>query len=169
MTSTAQPVWKLVAQLGDVNPIDYGGLFVYVDTTGVYPPEAEKLMEPIEDNGVTKWEVYRFILENLKAVEHEGRTLLIPARYDPSWPHPIERYDEWFNSDLESVSSYVGQVVNELRQSLVADDPAKRALAWQAIGDYHGWDNLDSYPLTYTSEAEIRERYEKRGGLTPVS
>lgn len=41
---TKQPRWKLVAQLGDVHPIDYGGYFVYRDTTGVYEEEAEVLM-----------------------------------------------------------------------------------------------------------------------------
>lgn len=34
-----QPVWKFVANPGDANPIDHGGLFVLVDETGVYPPE----------------------------------------------------------------------------------------------------------------------------------
>ena len=41
---TKQPKWKLIAQLGDVNPIDYGGYFIYEDETGVYPPEGEKLL-----------------------------------------------------------------------------------------------------------------------------
>ncbi len=43
-----QPKWKLLANLGDANPIDYGGYFVYRDETGVYRDEAEKLISPDE-------------------------------------------------------------------------------------------------------------------------
>jgi hypothetical protein len=35
----------------------------------------------------------------------------------------------------------------------------ERALAWQAVGDYHGFDDLDSYPLTFKSRAEVEARY----------
>ena len=54
----SQPQWKLVAQLGDVHPIDYGGCFVYVDETGVYDPEMEILDSPDNDNGT--WTIHRF-------------------------------------------------------------------------------------------------------------
>ena len=43
-----QPKWKLLANLGDANPIDYCGYFVYRDETGVYRDEAEKLISPDE-------------------------------------------------------------------------------------------------------------------------
>ena len=46
----SQPVWSCIANLGDVNPIDYGGYFVYIDTTGVYPPEAELLIAPSDND-----------------------------------------------------------------------------------------------------------------------
>ena len=158
---TNQPVWKLIANLGDVNPLDYGGLFVYVDETGVYPPEMERV-EPLDDTSAvesTAWETHRAVLENLKTVEVDGRTLIIPARYDATWPHPIESYDEWFNRDLGQVAESIGADVTELRAFLCSDTPTTRAVAWRAIADYHGWENLDSYPNRYTDRAELERRY----------
>ncbi len=48
--STKQPVWKFLANLGDRSYVDYGGLFVFEDTTGVYGFEMEKLEEPCDDD-----------------------------------------------------------------------------------------------------------------------
>jgi hypothetical protein len=42
---TNQPEWECVANLGDADPITYGGLLVYIDKTGVYPPEVEVIQE----------------------------------------------------------------------------------------------------------------------------
>jgi len=35
----SDPKWALVAQLGDADPVDHGGFFVFVDTTGKYDPQ----------------------------------------------------------------------------------------------------------------------------------
>ena len=45
----SQTVWKFVTNLGDASPLDYGGLFVYIDETGVYPPEMERVELENED------------------------------------------------------------------------------------------------------------------------
>jgi hypothetical protein len=60
----SQPEWKCVANLGDVNPIDHGGFFVFVDKTGHYAPEVEILEVPDEDSEKRRWTVYRFCLED---------------------------------------------------------------------------------------------------------
>lgn len=60
----SQPQWKFVANLGDADPIENGGAFVFIDETGVYPPEVEILEEPAEDNGPKHWHVYRFSLDH---------------------------------------------------------------------------------------------------------
>lgn len=72
----SQPEWKFVKQLGDVNPIDHDGLFLFVDETGVYPPELEVLTKlegdtetefnehgEVTEHGDERWEVHRFTLE----------------------------------------------------------------------------------------------------------
>lgn len=157
--STQQPIWKQVAQLGDVHPLDYGGLFVYVDETGVYPPEMEKVTPNSEDDDSLGWEIRRCVLENLKTVAVDDSVFIVPAKFDDTWPHPVADYDEWFHKHLDQVAAYVGQEVEEMRTNLCSSNPVDRAYAWQAIGDYHGWDNLDSYPVTFTDRAELETRY----------
>lgn len=160
---TKQPKWKLLANLGDVNPIEYGGYFVYVDETGAYDAEAERLEPPMddvdEDDPSARWEVRRICLDRCKLVEDDDhRVYVVPVRYDASWPYPVSRYAEWFTEALASIAEFVDTTVSDLRTNLCSEEPVRRALAYQAIYDYHGWDNGDSYPLTLT-RAEVEERY----------
>ena len=158
---TQQPVWKFVDNLGDADPIENGGLFLYVDETGVYPPELEQLLEPTEDDvddGDERWIVRRVCLDKLKLVRLEDTLYLVSDRYEPSWPHPLPRYVEWFASDLGSVASTMGTTREELETAFCSDDPKDRAWAYQCVYDYHGWDNSDSYPLTLTRK-EVEARY----------
>jgi hypothetical protein len=163
MTTTTQPTWKLLQNLGDVNPIDYGGYFVFTDETGVYSPEAELLIspdeEPAEDD--PQYMIYRFSLDRFKTIEdEETHTIyLIPYRYNvDEWPYPASRYDEWFHKDLASVARFIGSTVEEMRSDLCSEDPLSRAHAYRAIGDYHGFENFDGYPLRLT-RADVETRY----------
>lgn len=155
MSDTKQPQWELIAQLGDKNPLDYGGYFIYRDKTGVYEAEGEWL-EVSEDEENPSWVIYRFIL---------GRCIvkgvyLLPFKYGPSGPHPIGDYDEWFNNGLESVASCIGTTVDELRDYLCSADPVRRAWAYREIGLYHGFENLDVvYPLIFTDRKKVEKRY----------
>jgi hypothetical protein len=164
---TKQPIWELVANLGDVNPIDYGGYFVYRDTTGVYPEEAELLLvDESADGESDTWTVYRFILDRLKQVKTGEAIYLVPIRFDDSWPHAVSQYDEWFHEDLARVASYTGQTLQELRAAFCSENATDRASAYQAIGDYHGFDNLDSYPLTFKTRAEVEARYKVKNNAS---
>ncbi len=147
--TTNQPVWKYIANLGDATPLEYGGLFVYVDTTGVYPPEAELLIEPEGDidSPKARWEVRRFILEN--CTYQNG--ILSDNQFHPDYP-------VWFSKDIDSLAPFIGMSQDELIALFVSADPCERAHAWRAIGDYFGFDNLDDYPNRYTRE-EIEARY----------
>lgn len=140
-----QPKWKLVAQLGDRDFTDYGGYFIYEDTTGVYPSEAEKLFAP--HNDASKWEVRRFILR--PCTFQNG--ILSDNKFHPD--HPA-----WFADKIGACANYVGIPLAELIDMLVNGNTVNRALGWQAIGDYFGYENLDSYPL-YFSRAEVEKRY----------
>ena len=162
---TRQPNWELVANLGDVNPLDYGGYFVYRDTTGVYAEEAEKLfvLDAVYHESFT---VYRFSLDRLKQVRDGENLYLVPVRFDASWPYPVSHYDEWFHKDLNSIAKSTGQTVQELREAFCSEDARVRAFAYEAIGDYHGYENLDGYPLTFTNRTEVEARYAKKNTIT---
>lgn len=157
--STRQPEWKFVANLGDVNAIDNGGLFLYEDATGQYPPELEKL-ERVSDADNSVFEIYRVMLDRYKEVRGEisERAYLVPLAYDPTWPHPLPQYEEWFTRSLAGVAATMSTTETELRAALCSDDSKARAWAYQCIYDHHGWANGDSYPLTLTLD-EVEDRY----------
>jgi hypothetical protein len=48
----------------------------------------------------------------------------------------------------------------EMIDALCGESSVARAYVYRAIGDYHGWENLDGYPLTLTRE-EAEKRYEE--------
>jgi hypothetical protein len=161
---TQQPTWQLVANLGDANPIEYGGYFVYRDTTGVYCEEAELLTPTENDYSETmNWEVHRFVLDRLERVETDDRILLVPFGFSTrtDLPRSIEAYDEWFSDDLGRVADWAGQTLEQMRNLLCSSDPIERAFAYQSIGEYHGLENLDSYPLKFDNRAEVEARYSK--------
>ena len=139
---TNQPAWKCVAQLGDVNPLDYGGLWVLIDTTGVYSPEGELY-------DVNTQRVYRFILEDCTFTHG----VLSDNKYHPDQP-------AWFADALRDVADFIGAETRTLIDMFISADPVERARAWQAVGDYFGWDNLDCYPLLLT-RSEAKRRYTK--------
>lgn len=146
------PDWELVANLGDVNPIDFGGYFVYRDKNGIYAPEAELVIAP-DDDGRKRWTVYRFILENLCVfgdVQHGPGTMVSNIS------------TEWFWDKLPGIAQSTGMTLEDLIHGLLADDPIGRAWSWKAIGEHEGFDNLDSYPDKY-SEAQIGDLLRKRG------
>lgn len=157
--STKQPKWKYIGNFGDRNFLDYGGALLYEDTTGVYPAELEVIQEP-EEGGKEVYRVYRFPLDRLKTVEVENTLYLVPFNYVPSWPHAAPAYDEWFSKDLSGIASTIGMDPDELRADFCSEDIRRRALAYIAVGDYHGYENLDSYPLELTAK-EARKRYRK--------
>jgi len=146
----SQPEWEFVANIGDATPIDYGGAFVFRDTTGVYAPELEVLQEPCDD-GPEKWTVHRFSLETCT---YENGVLSDNKFH--------KDHAAWFASedDLASLASYTGQDVSQLIELFCSDDPMERAFAWQNVGQYWGYDNLDGYPLTL-SRIEVLGRYSR--------
>lgn len=147
---TAQPKWKTISKTDDE--------LVQVDETGVYPPEMEVAQENYtgRDDDDGRYQVYRFALDRLKWV----KGYLVTERYQPDWPHPVHMYQEWFTDSLPAIAESVGMPETELTELLCSEDPMARAHAYSAIGSYHGFANLDSYPLDLT-ETELNNRWEK--------
>ncbi len=128
---TNQPTWKLVYAT------DCSAL--YIDETGVYPPEL-MIAQDSDDDSVY---VYRFPLDRLIRNADDSVT-------------NEHGHREWFqtcHAGLGRVADFVGSTERDLLAALCSDDPGTRAVAYEAIGDYHGYDNLDSYPDVWTSHA----------------
>lgn len=155
----SQPNWVLVAQLGDVNPLDCGGYWVLRDTTGAYPEEAELLVvdESDENSSVT---AYRFILERCTYVNG----ILSDNQFHPDHPAwfaaPESRRKERPQDTcyLSNVASSAGRDEEELIADLCSEDAVRRAMAYRDIADYHGAHEFDQYPLTLTRQ-EAERRY----------
>lgn len=158
-----QPAWKYETNLGDASPLEHGGKFLYVDATGVYPPELEVLEEPCEDDKKETYTIYRFSIDQCKIAEVDGRKILIPFGYDANWPHPVEDYEEWFSRDLDGVAAFTGEDIDKLRENFCSDDIKLRAMVHIDLGQYYGFSELDHCPSQLTWE-EVKERY-KNGEL----
>lgn len=144
----SQPKWKLLWST------DYSAVFV--DETGVYEPEME-IAQEYERKGKPRFQLYRFPLDKQKAVRRNGRVYIVPAKWDETWSHPIHQYEEWFIADLADVASFIDGTEDDLIEGLISDDVNDRAAAYESIGGYHGFDNLDQYPHDL-SEREFDRR-----------
>lgn len=168
--TTKQPIWKMVANLGDVNPLQYGGYFVYTDTTGVYEAEGEYVIvenkEDIKDNPTdTPYTVWRYSLEKCTLIDG----ILSDNKYHPRHPawfatpesHRKDRDRPQNANYLSNVSNCMDIDLKELQGLFCSSNIVERAIAYRLVGEYHGFDNLDSYPLRLTRE-ESEDRYKDK-------
>lgn len=159
--STKQPTWKLLRNIGGVDPIGAmdAGHLVYEDTTGVYGHESEVVV-PIDDDGREEWIVYRFGLD--KCTYENG--VLSDNQFHKdhaAWfakPESERANRPQDTTYLSGVAECTGISVEELIEAFCSDDPIARAFAYEQIGHYHGFENLDNYPLRLTRE-EAEKRY----------
>ena len=133
-----QPKWKLLANLGDANPIDNGGYFVFEDETGAHPAEAELLEPPAEEGAA--WEVHRFMLDRCTYVDgvlsdnpyHKG----LPAWFAHPESQKANRPQD--STYLSRVAETMGTPVEKLIEMFCSENPLERAGAYREIGEYHG-------------------------------
>ncbi len=135
---------------------------LYVDTTGVYTPELEVLEHIYDADPSENHEVYRACLDRCKVIDGH----LVSAKYEPTWPHPLPSYVEWFAKDLASVAQSMGREEKDIIDGLCSADPSARAGAYQDIAGYHGWMNFDGYPLRI-AEYQAEEWPDWRAAVEP--
>jgi hypothetical protein len=174
---TKQPSWKCIGHIGDVDPIAYGGGFVYIDETGIYPPELT-YFEPAEDsnwqeNGKqSKLQKYRVVLDapRFKTLTDKGKrecfgTKELPANQrGNTWYW----YSEWYVKDLVSVANACGTRAFSLLRDLMSRNPMRRAFAYESLIRYFGVHEFDSYPRTLT-EGEAYARFAEEMKLARIS
>lgn len=137
----SQPNFKCVANLGDANPIEYGGYFVLVDETGVYPAECVVLDTYNDAYADPHYDIYRFIMDKCTYIDG----ILSDNKFHPELP-------AWFANPiahLDNVAKYISSTLEELIKLLCSDNPIERAMAYKALGDYHCFINFDTDPLKY--------------------
>jgi hypothetical protein len=153
-----QPVWKQIAQLGDARPLDFGGYFVYEDTTGVYGAVAE-LLEP-HPNNPGRFMIWRFGLD--RCTYENGVLSDNPFHRDyPAWFARSEvekRVRPQDTTYLSNLAEFCGTSTGELIAGFCSADPIARAQAYRMVGAYHGYENLDQYTLILSRE-QAKKRY----------
>ena len=156
---TKQPIWKKLQSVGDINPLDYSGGFIYVDETGVYDPEIEWVNANGSEKGI--WFVYRWPLERFETLRVGERTALIPYGFGErtDLPFPVDSYEEWFSKDIPFIANYVGTSEEAQQRMLCSEDPVTRALGYLNMADYFGYNEFDGYPLVFTDREELEKRY----------
>ena len=142
--TTQQPIWKLSANLGDVNPLEGGGL-LYEDATGVYAPELVVIQESDEPG---QFSVSRICCDLCYQIGAEG---VSDNRFHKTRP-------TWFSDKLASVESYCRSDAGTLLASLCDVDPVARALGYLCLVSYFGAFEFDQYPARM-AEAELRTHY----------
>ena len=144
---TNQPEWRCIGGIGDVNPIDYGGGFVFVDDSGVYPPELEWIEPPDESGwrgGFGPWTIYRCTLYRCTFIGG----ILSDNKYHPECA-------AWFADGI--IARRFECDGNDLIEDITSDDPMRLAFAYWDVACSEGWENLNHYPLELRLR-EIRKR-----------
>jgi hypothetical protein len=143
-----QPEWEFVANLGDKDPLDHGGIFVFKDRTSVYEAEVEVLQLTCEKEDMERYSIHRFSIDRCTYVDG----ILSDNKYHPK--HPA-----WWIGSMESLASYIDEDKDALIARFCSEDVCERASAYCMLGDCFGFNNLDHYPLESLTRSEVEERY----------
>jgi hypothetical protein len=128
---------KCIANLGDENPLEYGGLFVLVDEDG----NAEfEVIEPSEGDEEL-WIVRGGKLDRCTYING----VLSDNPYHPD-------YAVWFSKLAEDYPNLIEFVCSE--------DPVERAVGYEMVASYYGWDELCHYPWIINKE-EAKARIDR--------
>jgi hypothetical protein len=146
--ATQQPEWELVGTIGDRNPVEYGGGYVFRDKTGVYDPEVE-YVQPNGDEPEAGVTVYRVPMERHTYIDG----ILSDNPYHPA-------LSVWYADDLDSLCRCCDCDRDEMIENLCSTDPVANAWAYETLASYHGWHEFDHYPLNLTAD-EAEKRYEQ--------
>lgn len=139
-----QPKWKFVVNLGDANPLEHDGFFLYTDETGAYPPELEYLQRQCDGS----WQIYRIVLE--RCTYQNG--ILSDNKYHPE-------FAAWFAEYIPEIASSASVSEIELISNFCSNNPILLAQAYLDTTGYFGWYEFDQYPSQVKDEQELRQRY----------
>lgn len=140
----AKRVRTVVSGFGDLDPIGYGGGFIFDYGEGRFQAE---LMECHYEDDPNRVYVYRYDLDQCS---YENGVL----SDNPFHPD----HAAWWAKSIDAMAENVGMEPAELIRLFCSPDPMERSEAYWTIAQYHGPDELDPYPLELTA-AEARRRY----------
>jgi hypothetical protein len=138
---TKQPSWKFVGHIGDVDPIAYGGAFIYVDSTGIYCPEM-MWFDPSSDDVWNKLGNKTPITEYRILLERDSEA-------------------EWWYERLDAIACFTGQPLEELQKAAKSMNPLEKAWLYDSLIGYFGVENFDQSHALTMLDWEARRKYRK--------
>lgn len=165
-----QREWEVIGQVGDENPVLYGGGII-LRHSDVRDPELELYQPDIydvyrdEDGKIVRDEdgekefpvhIYRFPIKRF--VMHEGQ--LVGER-EPEYAAQVPGrgvHPEWWADKLPEI--FDEEALPNVIEALCSDDAVARAAVYVEICNYYGESNFDDYPLV-KSYTEACKRFEK--------
>lgn len=140
-TSSGPFACECLGHVGDVNPIEYGGGYILLNPGEHERPRLE-YFDGLESVHAKAWDV------DLDDTEQTDRIKVTLYRAD------LEKSGERFLRDLDwvdwsEIASYTGQELSAFTAAAL-DDLQTRAQVACDVASYHGWANLDGYPLELT-------------------
>ena len=138
--TTNQPKWVCAANLGDVNPLEYGGKFLLIDATGIYDPELWVYEEWSEEDPGRR--LYRIILERCFPIEggHVGDNVY--HSYMPAWFGK--------RKDLKRVEDFADHT--QLVFDLCSSNAIRLAQGYISLIGFYGAHEFDEYHQTLTTK-----------------
>ena len=136
----------VVTTVGDVNPIEYGGGYLFL----------------CKVSGQSNYVVeYTHGTENEPAAEglseYEPAYSRVPlVLYRVDLPENVWEWHSW--ADPNDVATSIDADPAELRRAGSSPDPRERLYALEAIAGHWGWNELDHYPLSMTV-SDLRKRW----------
>ncbi len=131
-----------VGHIGDVNWAEYGGGPVYRRApesggqTDIYGDCFLVYVEPPTDD--------------VEFSDPDARWTVYSIELDPEIP-------DW--ADLKAVGETMDMTVKDLKADFTSTDPLHRALAYESVASYYGWENFDGYPRQLTC-AEMNKEFD---------
>lgn len=145
---TSQPKWKCIAQLGDMHPIDHGGIWVMIDKTGENDPMIELLEVHDLDNDTVERDYAITCIDRCTYIDG----ILSDNQWHPALP-------AWFAKDIDKVSSCMGRETRDLIDLLCSADPIDRARGYRDLISYYGIDNFGGYDMTQLTRGEAKKKF----------
>ena len=147
----------VIGQLGDVNPVDYGGglvvrndslervQVVYFEVLWEEDPYEE--LDPGQPTPPPSRSISVFDIDKLAWNGYGGWYSAKPLQ-DNYLPRHRSEYVEWFASSdaIKRMANAMGVYWLDLADMFCSDDPMERAKAYEEIGLFHGFGTLDTDP-----------------------
>lgn len=145
---TTQPCYHCIENIGDVNPLDYGGAFVCVDKLNVYSPIL-LILDTYPDHIEFTHRLYEITLDRCFLVKKNNEIVGIGSN-----PYHTD-YCEWFGNlaNLESIADTFGRGgYDSLLRGFITSDPIERAFSYKLLTNYHGLHEFDQDPRDLTED-----------------